>query len=104
MSLISTCHHQNDHNSQFTLFCWLLGRGQVKAKSFQIPDMFPKEFLIAPHFYPICFGKCCPPFTYIGGPKFRNSIFQNRTFSSGEPLYYEFLRDGPIKLTHCIKK
>jgi hypothetical protein len=23
-----------------------------------------KEFPIAPHFYPICFGKDCPPFTY----------------------------------------
>jgi hypothetical protein len=33
-------------------------------KSSQVPDMFPKEFPIVPHF-----GKCCPPFTYIGGPK-----------------------------------
>jgi hypothetical protein len=23
-----------------------------------------KEFPIAPHFYPICFGKCCPPVNY----------------------------------------
>jgi hypothetical protein len=28
----------------------------------------------------ICFGKCCPPFTYIGGPKGMNSTHQNRTF------------------------
>jgi hypothetical protein len=21
---------------------------------------------MAPHFYPICFGKSCPPFTYTG--------------------------------------
>jgi hypothetical protein len=25
-------------------------------------------FSIAPQFYPISFGKCCLPFTYIGGP------------------------------------
>jgi hypothetical protein len=31
-----------------------LGGGDVKAKSYQVPDMFPKEFSIAPHFYPIC--------------------------------------------------
>jgi hypothetical protein len=30
-------------------------------------------------------ANCCPPFTHIGGPKGRNSIFQNRTFYLGEP-------------------
>jgi len=30
--------------------------------SHQVLNMFPKMFSIAPHFYPICFGKCCPPF------------------------------------------
>jgi hypothetical protein len=29
-------------------------------------------FQIAPLFYPICFGKCCPPLTYRDGPKGRN--------------------------------
>jgi hypothetical protein len=38
-------------------------------KSSQVLGMFPKEFSITPHFYPICFGKCYPPFTYIGGQK-----------------------------------
>jgi hypothetical protein len=33
----------------------------VKAKSYQVYDMFPKEFSITPHFYLICFGKCCSP-------------------------------------------
>ncbi len=47
--------------------------------SLQVPKMFPKMFSIAPHFYPICFGECCPLFTYIVGPRGRNSIFQNRT-------------------------
>jgi hypothetical protein len=42
--------------------------------------VFPNMFSIAPHFYPICFGKCCPHFTYIAGPKGRNSILQNRRF------------------------
>jgi hypothetical protein len=47
-----------------TKFFELGGRGSgVKAKSSQVPKMFPKEFPIAPHFYPICFDKCCPFFT-----------------------------------------
>jgi hypothetical protein len=41
--------------------------------------------LIEPHFYPRCFGRSCPPFTYVGGPKGKNSILQNRTFYFGEP-------------------
>jgi hypothetical protein len=47
---------------------YFLGRGAaggVKAISFQVSDMFPKMFPLAPHFYPVCFGKCCPSFTYI---------------------------------------
>ncbi len=30
----------------------------------QIPNVFPNVFSIAPHFYPICFAKCCLHFTY----------------------------------------
>ncbi len=52
---------------------------------------FPKEFSIAPHFYPICFGKCCPPFTYIHGqPKGRNSMLQNRTLYLGSLHSFSF--------------
>jgi hypothetical protein len=43
---------------------FVLGAGEermVKAKNSQVSGMLPKEFPIAPHFYPICFGKCCPP-------------------------------------------
>ncbi len=40
----------------------------------QDPNVFLNMFVIAPHFYPICFGKSCPPFTYIGGPKARNFV------------------------------
>jgi hypothetical protein len=57
----------------------------VEAKSSPVPDRFPKEFPIAPHFYLIGFGKFCPPFIYIGGPKGRNSILQHRTLYFGEP-------------------
>jgi len=61
----------------------------------QVPNVFPNMFSIAPHLYPICFGKCCPPFTYTGGPKGRrNSILQNRSFYFG----------GPIKLACCKKE
>jgi hypothetical protein len=37
--------------------------------SHQVPNVFLNMSSIAPHFCPICFGKCCPPFTYISGPK-----------------------------------
>ncbi len=67
---------------------WMGGGGEAgrsKAKSSQVPDMFPKEFPIALYLYPIRFDKCCPLVTFIGGPKGRNSILQNRTFYSAEP-------------------
>jgi len=50
------------HASVYILF--LRVGGGVNAKSSQVPDVFVKEFPIAIHFYPICFGKCFPPFTY----------------------------------------
>ncbi len=50
-------------------------------------NVFPNMFSIAPHFYPICFGKCFPPFTHVGGRKGRNAILQNRTFYYREPPY-----------------
>jgi hypothetical protein len=53
--------------------------------SHEVRNMFLNVFSIAPHFYPICFGKCCPPFTYIGGPKGTNCILQNITFYFVEP-------------------
>jgi hypothetical protein len=40
----------------------------------QVPNVFPNMFSIAPHFYPICFAKCCAPFTYIAGPNGRNFL------------------------------
>ncbi len=49
-----------------------------------------EKFSIAPHFYPICFGTCSPPFTYIGGPKGLNRILQNRAFCFGESPWFHF--------------
>jgi hypothetical protein len=34
----------------------------------QVPNVLPNPFYIASHFCPIRFGKCCPPFIYIGEP------------------------------------
>ncbi len=45
----------------------------------------PNMFFIALHSCPICFGKYCPSFTYIGAPKGMKSILQNRTFYFREP-------------------
>ncbi len=56
----------------------------------QAPNLFPNIFSIPPPFYRTCFGKCCPPFTYIGRRKGRNSILQNRTIYFGEPPWFHF--------------
>jgi hypothetical protein len=52
---------------------------------FSSSQCVPQHVLLhtTPHFYPIYFGKCCPPLTYIGGPKGSNLILQNRTFYFG---------------------
>jgi len=70
-------------DSWLSIFLGLGGGGVVKAKSSQVFDLFPEKFPIAPYFYPICFGKCCPLFIYIGGSKGKNSIPQNKTFYVG---------------------
>ncbi len=88
---------------QFTFhefFLLVFGGHGVKAKSSQVSDMFPKEFIITPHFYPICFGKCCPAFTYIPGPKGRSSRLHNRTFHLAEAT--EFFCSLGV-MVHCKK-
>jgi hypothetical protein len=72
----------------WVLICFVLGkRGEaLKAKSSRVCDMFPKEFLVGPHFYSVCFGKSCPPFTYIGVPKARNSILKIKPFIWGATI------------------
>jgi len=40
----------------------LCSRFKFAMGSQYIPQV-PNMFTIAPHFYPICFGKCCPPFS-----------------------------------------
>ncbi len=52
---------------------------RLPSSSQWVPILFPNMFFIAPHFYPICFGKCCPLFTYIDAPKGIISVLQNRT-------------------------
>jgi hypothetical protein len=59
------------------------GVGGERGSKQRVPKflhMFAKEFPIARHFYPTCFGKCYPPCVYVGAPNKRNSILQNRTF------------------------
>jgi hypothetical protein len=87
---LSTIHFplgQSSLHASFFFFLNIRGEGQrggVKTKSSQVPDMFFKEFSIAPHFYLICQYKCCLPFTYINEPNGSNFIFQNRIFFFGE--------------------
>ncbi len=94
---------------QSGLFTFHLDIGQSTFHAnfcFFFPPVFGRvkqDFPIEHIFFPLCFCKCCPPSTYIGGPKGRNSVTENRTFHSGEPPYFFFLSDRPIKF-HCKKK
>jgi hypothetical protein len=66
-------------------------RTMFLSSSQWVPNIFPNIFSIPLHFYPICLGKWCPPFTYIRGPKGRNCTVQNRAFCVGEyPLFILF--------------
>jgi hypothetical protein len=101
------CEERTVHCSlsrqDFFLF-WGGGAGFVKAKSSQVTDMFPKEFQIAPHFYPICFGKCCPPSTNIGGQKAWNGYFKREPSILGSLHSFIFFSDRPIKLAYAKEK
>jgi hypothetical protein len=73
---------QKRKEKRIFIFPWFPSGSQYVP---QIPIVFLNMFSIAAHFYPQCFGQCCPPFTYIAGrPKRRNSICQNRTLYFGE--------------------
>jgi hypothetical protein len=67
----------------------------------QVPNMFSKEFPIAPHFYPICFGKCCP---HSWAKRWGTPHFKIKPFILGTLHSLFLLSDGPIKLAHCKKK
>jgi hypothetical protein len=58
----------------------------------------------APHFYPIRFGKPCPPFSYIPWLKCSSSVPQYKTVYFGEEPWTQFLSDGPMKSAYCQKK
>jgi len=45
---------------------------RFKAKSSQVPDMFPKEFPIVAHFYPNMLWQMLSSFHYIARPKESN--------------------------------
>jgi hypothetical protein len=71
----------------------------------QFSNVFHNMFSITPHFYPICLGKCCPPFRYIGGPKGKNSLHVKVEHSILGSLHsFIFLNDEPIKLASCKKQ
>jgi len=89
MSSCVWCGEWTVHCSLSTFHTSFLGVG-VKSKSSQVPDVFPKEFGIAPHFSPICFGKSCSPFTYIVRPKGRNSVNKHRTLHFWEAPKFPF--------------
>jgi len=66
-------------------------RTMFLSSSQWVPNIFPNIFSIPLHFYPICFGKWCPPFTSIRGPKGRKCTVQNRAFCFGKyPLFILF--------------
>jgi hypothetical protein len=50
------------------VFFFSLGLGGSNQRVPKFLTCSPKEFPIAPHFHPVCFGKCRPPFNFIGGP------------------------------------
>jgi hypothetical protein len=54
-----------------------------EVESSQVPDMFLKEFPIAPHIYSISFGIMLSSFHLYRWAKGRNSILQNKTFYFG---------------------
>ncbi len=61
-----------------------------KEQRFPISWYVPQRVSNSTSLYPIYFGKCCPPLTYLGGLKGRNSIHQNRAFYCGEPSQFHF--------------
>jgi len=77
------------------------GWGVCPSKEFPSSHMFPKKFQITPHFYPICFGKCCPPHLYKwakGGELYTSKW--NLLFWRASIVSF-ILSDGPVKLAHC---
>ncbi len=69
-----------------------------------VPNIFPNIFSVPPHFYPICLGKCCPPLTFIGGPKGRNCTLQNRALCFGESALFLFFGVMGQSNWHVAKK
>ncbi len=69
-------------------FQWVFIRLSLCSPSSQcaLLHVLPSTSLLSHMF----FGKCCLPFTYIGGPQWKNFILQNKTFYFGELRYFHF--------------
>ncbi len=70
------------NSKDLTNLVWSEAFGRLFVHFPLVSNMFPSSqwvpqhvLSIAPHFYPICLGKCFPPFTFIAGPKRRNPLF-----------------------------
>jgi hypothetical protein len=48
------------HTDRRAQFYFLLGWGREKHTVVFVPNVFPNMFLLAPHFYPICFAQSSP--------------------------------------------
>jgi len=97
---------------------YVLGWGKIFIHFFRLPNVFTlcsfqvlNGFpIFPPTFFPylltfICFGKWCPPFTYIGGPKGKTCIVQNKAFCFGEsPLFLFFLEWWANQIGTLLKK
>jgi hypothetical protein len=76
-----------------------------KVEGSQVPDMFLKEFPIAPYIYSMCFGIMLSSVHVYRCSKGRNSMLPNKKLLFWVALIVSlFLSDGPIKLAHYRKE
>jgi hypothetical protein len=76
-------------------FFWIL----ISATSY-VRYVFPKRFLITPHFIPLFYTRSHNLITYQGGQVGSTSIF----LFWGVPNFQQFFLDGPIKVAPCERK
>ncbi len=82
--------------------CFLSPSKKWCPRGFQVPNVFPNMFSIAPHSYPICFAQSpslSPLYTWVKRmalhPPIKTSILEASKVSGF------CCCDGPIKITHC---
>jgi hypothetical protein len=76
---------------------------QWVPKCSPVSQCFPQHVLHTTSLLSHMPWKWCTPFRYIGGPKGRKFIFQNRAFCLGESPQFHFFQQWPIKLA-CHQK